>query len=781
MKDLQVHGGAPPWSNEDETNDRDEDDVTDTITDAAQSSASASASASASPFKSPSSSGMKTNHFAPLHIDNAIEQEDEDEDEDVEEVDLGGNPDEGGTEMEMEMEMESLTQPLVKSESEIRNRQRASTSTPTPAPTSCTTPTHTNTNFHTRNHAHAHSILNSNPNISNISNNHRRRERVRECCHRFLELQRNLYRNTITLMNFLAKVLFWASLLAMSAGIVYYTRELVKHGKEPHLIAWFSAGGFVILGFPISIYGILMHLTNYYQPNVQCYVVRILWMVPIYSIESWLCLRFHKVAIYIETLRDCYESFVLYCFFQYLIEVLGGEEALILLLKDKSPTRGVHMWGFDWCVKPWVMGQPLSTFDEETGVRSSVKWTSPFFKNCKLGCLQYVLLKFISSIFVMLLEKLECYKEGDFSYKSGYLYICILTNTSQCWALYCLIFFYYATKNELGPIRPVGKFLSVKALVFFTWWQSVGIAFLHQMELIPAYNEGGWSSEDVAKGLQAYLICIEMFVASIVHTFVFPHTDYTMPLSTMIKSPNNNKGIPNFGSRRVKVGRRYARRNYMGLPTDERSYCSKTSDAPMSISTSLSNPQLVDSHHQEETTTTTTTTTTGVLSSSSASSTNHHGVSSSIGIGGMIGGGNLHIMATQVEEHGTLQSRQNHNQTNKLDGTMKERQGGSGGSDTTSTNPMVVDVSAPQTQTRTGFVNALLDSSLPRDVMDNTVGIARGDFTVEKKTLLSHAAASDEYLLFAKRRKAHWKKVRNAPKGGSPNSTSDPNDNNKIK
>ncbi|EED94496.1 predicted protein, partial [Thalassiosira pseudonana CCMP1335] len=284
---------------------------------------------------------------------------------------------------------------------------------------------------------------------------------------------------------------------------------------DPHLIAWFSAGAFVLLGFPISMCGIFMHLTNYYQPNVQCYVVRILWMVPIYSIESWLCLRFHTAAIYIETLRDVYESYVLYSFLQFLIAVLGGEEALVLMLKDKSPTRGVHMWGMNWFIKPWLMGQP---------------WTSPFFVKCKLGVLQYVLLKVVSSIIVMFLEIYGLYKEGDFTPRGGYLYICIITNLSQCWALYCLAFFYYATKNELGPIRPVGKFLSVKAVVFFTWWQSLGISILFQMGMIPHYaavDDGReWTAEAVAKGLQDYLICIEMFVAAIVHTFVFPHTDY---------------------------------------------------------------------------------------------------------------------------------------------------------------------------------------------------------------------------------------------------------------
>ena len=77
--------------------------------------------------------------------------------------------------------------------------------------------------------------------------------------------------------------------------------------------------------------------------------------------------------MYFETLRDLYESYVLYSFLQFLIQVLGGEESLILMLKDKSPTRGAHMWGLQWCVKPWLMGQPVRKTvyerDDESGRR----------------------------------------------------------------------------------------------------------------------------------------------------------------------------------------------------------------------------------------------------------------------------------------------------------------------------------------------------------------------------------------------------------------------------
>ena len=49
-----------------------------------------------------------------------------------------------------------------------------------------------------------------------------------------------------------------------------------------------------------------------------------------------------------------------------------------------------------------------------------------------------------------------------------------------------------------------------------------------------------------------------------------------------------------------------------------------------------------------------------------------------------------------------------------------------------------------------GFVKALLDSAIPQDLRDNTVGIIKGDYVVEKKTLLHHAATSDSYDLFSR-------------------------------
>jgi hypothetical protein len=548
------------------------------------------------------------------------------------------------------------------------------------------------------------------------------------------------------------------------------------------------------------MWGIVSHLANYNQPHVQVYIVRILWMVPIYSIESWLAMRFHKQAIYIETLRDLYESYVLYSFLQFLIQVLGGEEALILMLKDKSPTRGVHMWGLQWCVKPWLMGQPVRKTvltgsesgggggggnhgNSHTRAVKRVHWKSPFFVKCKFGVLQYVLLKFVLAVAVLILEFKGWYKEGDFSVSSGYLYICILTNVSQCWALYCLIFFYYATHTELSPIRPVGKFLSVKALVFFTWWQSVIIAIMYNLDMIPHYQVTGtdgtadsvgqqdqeWSPEDVAKGIQDYLICMEMFVIAVVHTFIFPHSEYA-PQAVQARARALNQTPMVKGWHKKRLGRsKYYHHHYYGnsnsvtggggglqhnnhnssdgsrsslndlemVTLDSGSATETWDDLPRSIS-----PDLLEDDRE-----------TSSLHASRPSWDQDE---------------EFLLRPLELEPVQDNDDEDDDDEDGEDDDDMEDYDEDDDG-DYDDDDDDGADYDGAQYAIRTtnsnnsnadrpGFVRALLDSAIPRDLRDNTVGIVKGDYTVERKTLLHHATTSDQYDLFTPNRRPFHRK-----------------------
>ena len=49
------------------------------------------------------------------------------------------------------------------------------------------------------------------------------------------------------------------------------------------------------------------------------------------------------------------------------------------------------------------------------------------------------------------------------------------------WAMYCLMLFYYSLHDELHALKPMGKLLCIKGVLFFTFWS----ARLPCRELLP--------------------------------------------------------------------------------------------------------------------------------------------------------------------------------------------------------------------------------------------------------------------------------------------------------
>ena len=76
------------------------------------------------------------------------------------------------------------------------------------------------------------------------------------------------------------------------------------------ILVWVTNAVFVLPVF-IIFFQIYHHLRFYTCPNEQRWIVRILFIVPIYSFDSWLSLMFFNndsFYVYFDTIRDCYEG-----------------------------------------------------------------------------------------------------------------------------------------------------------------------------------------------------------------------------------------------------------------------------------------------------------------------------------------------------------------------------------------------------------------------------------------------------------------------------------------
>ncbi|EHH54005.1 transmembrane protein 184C [Macaca nemestrina] len=301
----------------------------------------------------------------------------------------------------------------------------------------------------------------------------------------------------------LAVVIYLVSIVVAVPLCVW---ELQKLEVGIHTKAWFIAGIFLLLTIPISLWVILQHLVHYTQPELQKPIIRILWMVPIYSLDSWIALKYPSIAIYVDTCRECYEAYVIYNFMGFLTNYLTNRYPnLVLILEAKDQQK--HFPPL-CCCPPWAMGEVL------------------LFR-CKLGVLQYTVVRPFTTIVALICELLGIYDEGNFSFSNAWTYLVIINNMSQLFAMYCLLLFYKVLKEELSPIQPVGKFLCVKLVVFVSFWQAVVIALLVKVGVISEKHTWEWQTvEAVATGLQDFIICIEMFLAAIAHHYTFSYKPY---------------------------------------------------------------------------------------------------------------------------------------------------------------------------------------------------------------------------------------------------------------
>ena len=116
--------------------------------------------------------------------------------------------------------------------------------------------------------------------------------------------------------------------------------------------------------------------------------------------------------------------------------------------------------------------------------------------------------------------------QGVWSATTVYSYVTIVLNFSQIWALYMLAGFYLQFRRELGEagLKPLGKFATIKAVVFFSWWQGVAISVASSWGWI--HPSGSWGAADVAKGLQDFLICLEAVGFAWAHHAYFGYRDF---------------------------------------------------------------------------------------------------------------------------------------------------------------------------------------------------------------------------------------------------------------
>ncbi|XP_038057942.1 transmembrane protein 184C-like [Patiria miniata] len=294
--------------------------------------------------------------------------------------------------------------------------------------------------------------------------------------------------------------------LLVAVAIPFIILDIVHADERSFQITLAGVGFFaMIICIPISVWGIINHTVCYTRPDLQKFIIRILWLVPIYELNSFFALRFPAAEIYLDTLRQLYQAYVIYNYLFYLLtffeEVPDFKERLVAKSRIKSPPPCC-------CVKA-VPNQRI-------------------INRCKNGVLNYTVIRIIFSVISIITDLTGNFKEGNYSPKFAFLWVTICVSISQVWAIFCLVLLRKATLEELQMLpRSRSQFVGIQVVVFCTNFQSVILTMLAQFGALTPKPEWGYETPFAfATMLQDLLICIEMILGAVIFSYAFDYERY---------------------------------------------------------------------------------------------------------------------------------------------------------------------------------------------------------------------------------------------------------------
>lgn len=299
----------------------------------------------------------------------------------------------------------------------------------------------------------------------------------------------------------------WAGSFICIVGVLLLIMLILRNvTTRTSVLPTFVGGYCAIFASFMSIFQILEHLACFSDPECQTKIVRILFMVPLFALISWISLLAPGAAQFLNLIRDAYESYVIYSFFQLMIALMGGTDTLYraLMIEERPPME--HFF-------------PLCHLEP-------IKVSPTFVQHCRLCLFQFMVIKPLVTIIVAILTAKNEMGDSLADLSKGLLWTTLVYNISITIAFTALIYFYTALKDFMEGKNPLLKFLCIKAVIFLSFWQGVLIQILAAVDLLPQFSY--WTKQETPTALQDLLVCVEMMFVAFAHRYCFGSDEYAV-------------------------------------------------------------------------------------------------------------------------------------------------------------------------------------------------------------------------------------------------------------
>jgi hypothetical protein len=214
--------------------------------------------------------------------------------------------------------------------------------------------------------------------------------------------------------------------------------------------------------------------------------------------------------LFLESIKECYEALVIAKFLALMYSYLNISISKNIV-PDGIKGREIHH------------SFPVTLFQPHT-----VRLNHQNLKLLKYWTWQFVVIRPVCSILMIALQLLGTYP----SWLSWTF--TIILNVSVSLALYSLVIFYHVFAKELQPHNPLAKFLCIKGIVFFCFWQGIVLEILVALGVIKSHHF--WLDvEHIEAAIQNVLVCLEMVVFSVLQQYAYHVSPYSGDVEAKMK------------------------------------------------------------------------------------------------------------------------------------------------------------------------------------------------------------------------------------------------------
>lgn len=275
-----------------------------------------------------------------------------------------------------------------------------------------------------------------------------------------------------------------------------------------------GSGLSVILTLHFTLQLLSQHTFYWKNPKEQKAILIIIMMAPVYAVNSFVGLLDIKGSkpffMLLDSVKECYEALAIAKFLALMYSYLKISMSNNIV-PDEVKGREIHH-SF-----PMTLFQPRKVHLNHQTLRLLKYWTW-----------QFVVIRPVCSILMITLQILGIYP----SWLSWTF--TIVLNLSFYVAMYSLVVFYHVFAKELGPHKPLSKFICIKGIVFFSFWQGIVLDILIAMGVIRSQHF--WlDTEHLQEAIQNILVCIEMIFFSVLQQYAYHVAPYSGDIEARLK------------------------------------------------------------------------------------------------------------------------------------------------------------------------------------------------------------------------------------------------------